>query len=96
MKEETFEPVFDADYPAGVQTCQHGPYVKFKSIKRTATEPIMTFTYRCSFSRSNECSQKLTKKVFYERPEVANRSWEESFMTNKEDKAQGNRLHFFI
>jgi len=64
-KDETFDMIFDDDYPAGVETCSHGPLVKFKSTKRVANSniPKISYSYRCSFNRSGECGPLFKKSV---------------------------------
>ena len=58
--------IFDDDYPAGVATCSHGPFVKFKSTKRVANSniPKISYSYRCSFfNQSGECGPLFKKSV---------------------------------
>ena len=64
-KDETFEVIFEPGYPAGVPHCPHGPQVKFKSIKRVANSdvPKVSFSYRCSFHRNNECTGPKTEEI---------------------------------
>ena len=88
-KTETFEIIFDPDYPAGVPKCSHGPMVKVKSIKRNheGKTPNISHSFRCSFNRANNCNDP-PHKPRKKRPEKINPNWSKQFVTNKNDQTQ--------